>query len=89
MIKVLHFVSKMDRGGQETFIMNVYRNLNRNKIQFNFLCSENVVGDYDNEIANLGGKIFYLPSLRVNKGVRKYLQKIYDISSWLKNNSIN
>ena len=32
-------------------------NLNRNKIQFNFLCSENVVGDYDNEIANLGGKI--------------------------------
>ena len=86
MIKVLHFVSKMDRGGQETFIMNVYRNLNRNKIQFNFLCSENVVGDYDNEIDNLGGKIFYLPSLRVNKGVRKYLQKIYDISSWLKNN---
>lgn len=86
MIKILHFVSKMDRGGQETFIMNVYRNIDRSKIQFNFLCTTSTPADYDNEIFSLGGHIYYLPPLKVNKGVRKYIQQIKDISLWLKNN---
>ena len=50
MIKILHFVSKMDRAGQETFIMNVYRVADKKEFQFNFLCTTHEKGDYDDEI---------------------------------------
>ena len=56
---VLHSVSKMDRAGQETLIMNLFRNIDREKIKFNFLCTDRSKGDYDDEILSLGGKIFY------------------------------
>jgi glycosyltransferase involved in cell wall biosynthesis len=52
----------MNRGGLETFIMNVYRELDRNKIQFDFLVHTEENCAYDNEIRNLGGKIFSVPS---------------------------
>ena len=35
--RVLHIVSAMDRGGAETLLMNVYRNLDRSKLQFDFV----------------------------------------------------
>lgn len=34
LVKVLHVISKMSREGAQTFIMNLYRNINRNKVQF-------------------------------------------------------
>ncbi len=37
MVRVLHIVSLMNRGGLETFIMNIYRKIDRNKVQFDFL----------------------------------------------------
>jgi len=61
MIRVLHILGGMDRGGIETFIMNIYRNIDRNKIQFDFLLSTQKECAYNNEIRNLGGKIFYVP----------------------------
>lgn len=65
MVKILHYVSRMDRAGQETFIMNVFRNINRDKINFDFLCSSNGVGDYDGEIEKLGGNIYHLGKLNL------------------------
>lgn len=59
MLKVVHYVSKMDRAGQETFIMNLFRNIDRSKIQFDFLCTNHSEGDYDEEICQLGGNIIY------------------------------
>lgn len=49
----------MNRGGAETLIMNLYRNIDRSKIQFDFLtCKEGV---FDSEIKNLGGQIYQIP----------------------------
>ena len=36
-IRVLQIVGRMDRGGIENFVMNVYRNIDREKVQFDFL----------------------------------------------------
>lgn len=58
MIRVLHIVGSMNRGGIQAFIMNVYRNIDRNKIQFDFLLSTDKECDYNAEIQRLGGKIF-------------------------------
>lgn len=62
MIRVLHVIGSMNRGGAETFIMNVYRHINRDEVQFDFLLEAQKEGAYDKEILALGGKIFfYIP----------------------------
>lgn len=62
-IRILHAVSKMDGGGIENFIMNVYRNIDRTKIQFDFLDHTEENGAFDKEIILLGGRIFKLKKL--------------------------
>lgn len=57
-IRVLVLISSMDVGGAETFIMKVFRNIDNNKIMFDFLVSEHNKCFYDDEILKLGGKIF-------------------------------
>ena len=58
-IRVLHVVVNMNRGGAETLIMNLYRNIDRAKVQFDFLtCKEGV---FDSEIKAMGGKIYRIP----------------------------
>ncbi|WP_078432584.1 glycosyltransferase family 1 protein [Metabacillus halosaccharovorans] len=58
-IRVLHVVVNMNRGGAETLIMNLYRNIDRSKVQFDFLtCKEGV---FDQEILDRGGKIHRIP----------------------------
>lgn len=69
--RVLHVVSDMHRGGAETMIMNLYRNIDRSKLQFDFICHYikgdvdgiNKRADYYDEIEKLGGRIFKVPSL--------------------------
>lgn len=36
-IRVLQIMPAMDAGGMETFVMNVYRTLDREQVQFDFL----------------------------------------------------
>ncbi len=58
-IRILHVVVNMNRGGAETLIMNLYRNIDRSKVQFDFLtCKEGV---FDQEIRQLGGTIHRIP----------------------------
>ena len=59
--RVLHVIGAMDRGGAETFIMNVYRSMDRSLVQFDFLVHEQRKCDYDDEILNLGGRLYRLP----------------------------
>ena len=86
MVRVLHFVSKMDRAGQETFIMNVMRHIDRKKVGFCFLCSEAGRGDYDDEIMALGGAIYYLPKRNDAGRLSKIRGQIVDLAKWLKDN---
>lgn len=63
MVRVLHIVTNMDRGGLETMLMNYYRHVDREKIQFDFLEHRRDRAAYDDEIESLGGRIFRLPRL--------------------------
>ncbi|PKM44125.1 MAG: glycosyltransferase family 1 protein [Firmicutes bacterium HGW-Firmicutes-8] len=58
-IRVLIITNTMDAGGAETFIMKVFRTIDKEKIVFDFLVSERKAYYYDNEIKILGGKIHY------------------------------
>lgn len=72
MIRILHSVSNMDRAGIETMLMNYYRHIDRDKIQFDFLCNKTKPGAYDDEIKSMGGKIYHTPGLNPAK-YPKYL----------------
>ena len=63
---VLHYVGIMNRGGMETLIMNLYRNINREKYQFDFAVHTDQKGDFDEEIRDKGGKIYSFPQFRKN-----------------------
>lgn len=82
MIRVLHIVSCMNRAGQETFIMNVYRNIDRSKVQFSFLCYSHDKGDYDDEIYTLGGKIYYLPTINNTNPLSFMRNKCKALKEW-------
>ena len=67
MIRVLHSVSNMSRAGIETFIMNYYRHMDRSKVQFDFWCNKKDPGEYEAEIAQLGGRVFRSPGYSPRK----------------------
>lgn len=68
-IKVLQVIDSMDRGGAQVFVMNVLRNINRNKYQFDFLVTTSKKCAYDDEIRSMNGNIYRVPSRR--EGIRK------------------
>ena len=66
MVKVLNVVSGLNHAGTEAVIMNYYRNIDRTKIQFDFLVLNLGTGYYEVEIKRMGGKIYKIPSFRQN-----------------------
>ena len=66
MKRLLCIVSSMDRGGAETFLMKIYRCLDRTKYQMDFCVSKSKQGFYDEEIKAMGGKIFVVPQKSKN-----------------------
>jgi len=57
---VLQVVGSTNRGGIESFIMNVYRKIDRSKLQFDFLTHTEKEGDFHREILDLGGRISHV-----------------------------
>lgn len=76
-IRVLNLFAVLDRGGAETFVMNVYRNIDREKVQFDFLVHGDKIGEYEEEITALGGKIYRMPRISV-KNFFQYKKQLKD-----------
>lgn len=75
MIRVLQVVNNMQRAGLETVIMNYYREIDRTKIQFDFLTHRPGPSAFDAEIERLGGHIYKMPRLYPNNYV-SYFKKM-------------
>ncbi len=71
-IRVLQIVPNMQAGGLENLIMNLYRNIDRSKVQFDFLVHYAKPNFFDEEIVKLGGRIHYL-TLRDDGNIFKYI----------------
>ena len=74
-IRILQIVPNMQQGGLENFIMNIYRNIDRTKVQFDFLVHYNEKKFFDDEIEKLGGKIYRF-SLRDDNNIIKYIKEL-------------
>ena len=67
--RILQIFGKLDRNGAETMIMNLYRHIDRDKIQFDFIVHTEDKGDYEDEILQMGGRIYRCPRYR---GINHY-----------------
>ncbi len=60
-IRILHVIGSMKLGGAENLIMNLYRNIDRSRVQFDFVENTLQKAAFDDEIFALGGRIFNCP----------------------------
>ena len=85
-IRILHVVGQMNCGGAETMLMSYYRNINREKIQFDFVehCSHSCT--FDREIKSLGGRVYNCPRFKIYNifhGGKNFLKPIHNIGSYM------
>jgi len=52
---------RLNRGGAESRTMDIYRNIDRTKVQFDFIVHTNEACDYEEEAKTLGASVFKLP----------------------------
>lgn len=60
LIRVLQCTGALNMGGAETMIMNVYREIDRSKIQFDYLVVGNEKGYFEAEAISMGAKVFHI-----------------------------
>ena len=72
MIRVLQVYPQLNNAGTEMVIMNLYRNIDKEKIQFDFLVQKE--GELDEIIKKMGARIYYIDS---ENDYRKKLRKFF------------
>lgn len=92
-IRVLHFVSTLSHGsGVMSVIMNYYRHIGREKVQFDFLHFVACEDSYADEIKSLGGKVYCVEkpggSLKSVKQLNSFFQIHAKEYTWLHNHEV-
>src|SRR5699024_9694057 len=82
-LRVLHVFNVLNYGGAEVMIMDLYRKIDRKKIQFDFVVHSKEKGLFEDEILEMGGKIFRVP---LYKGIN-HLTYVKSWKKLLNNNS--
>lgn len=80
--RLLCIVSAMNTGGAETFLMKLYRKLDKTKYQMDFCVNDLRKGFYDDEIKSLGGKMYVIPCK--SNGLKAFKRGLSDV---IKNNN--
>lgn len=76
-VRVLQIIGIVCGGGVEAVIMNYYRHINRNKIQFDFVLDGYEKTALDDEIKSLGGRVYHVEPYK--KNIFRYMSQIYHI----------
>ena len=77
MDRLLCIVGSLNAGGAETFLMKVYRSLDRCRYQMDFCVANPDVGVYEDEIESMGGKIYKIPYK--SEGYKKFKDALYTV----------
>lgn len=85
--RVLHITEKLQAAGIESFIMNIYRNIDRSKVQFDFLVTRNQTEFYDDEIKELGGKKNVIDKMHIKNTFFRVIRESIELYKFLKKNN--
>lgn len=77
MIRVLVFGMTENPGGVESFLINYYRHIDRDQIQFDFLCNSFNPVAYEDELIELGGRTFHFTAR--SKNWTKYYEELNEL----------
>lgn len=61
LIRVAIVIGKMNSGGKKNLVMEYYRHIDREKVQFDFICDSDSQAIPDDEIESLGGRVYRIP----------------------------
>lgn len=81
-IRVAHVIGKMVGGGVESVVMNYYRHIDRNKVQFDFLVDEDSTLVPQEEIESLGGRVIVVPPYQNLLRYQKRLRQLFAEEQW-------
>lgn len=76
-IVVAQIMGKWVGGGVEAVIMNYYRNIDRSKVQFDFICDEDSTNIPYDEIKKLGGRVIICPPYQKIFKYEKFLIDLF------------
>ena len=76
-IRVAQIVGKYIGGGVEAVLMNYYKNIDKSKIQFDFICDSDSTSIPYEEIEALGGRVLLCPPYQKIFKYMKELKKIF------------
>lgn len=76
-IRVLQILGIVANGGVEAVIMNYYRNIDKTKIQFDFVVHSDADKNYINEVLAMGAKVYKITPY--TKNIFKFMYEIYHI----------
>ena len=62
MIRVLHNIGNLNYGGSQALVMSIYRQIDRSKVQFDFITTVDKSGGFYDEAKLLGANIFVCPN---------------------------
>lgn len=75
-LRIAHVIGKWVGGGVEAVVMNYYRAIDRNKIQFDFICDEDSTNIPYAEIEKLGGKVILIPPYQKIMKYQRELKRV-------------
>lgn len=81
-IRVAQVVGKMVGGGVESVVMNYYRHIDRNKVQFDFLVDSDSTLVPRSEIEALGGRVFVIPPYQHQIAYQRKLSILFSSEKW-------
>lgn len=70
-MRILQIIDGLNPGGSQAVVMNLYRNIDRERFQFDFIISHKEQDFFQEEIESLGGKVYYIPKLNLSN-LRRY-----------------
>lgn len=60
-VRVLHNIASLHFGGSQAFVMNIYNNIDRTKVQFDFVVTPEEKKDLYSQVEQLGGRVYVCP----------------------------
>ena len=75
-IRIAQIIGKWVGGGVEAVVMNYYRNIDHEKIQFDFICDSDSTNIPYDEIEKLGGKVILIPPYQKVFKYQKELRRV-------------
>ena len=80
MLRIAVIMGKMDSGGKKNLVMEYYRHIDRDKVQFDFICDSDSQAIPEEEIMRLGGRVYRI------RPYQRILENMIDIYRLCKNN---